>query len=197
MVKDIGNLVPTDLAVFANCLSREDIKYVQTFKDQASKYVTAFGWKRNNEALANLSHYMKVDSIKLGNLVRSYHADRAGVLRSAMNSASEKNGKLSVKVRSAWCWGQNILEIYGGVLIKLQCRYTKELHMNVSMVKHHMFLIYKYGVERHKLGDLVMNSCKRLDWVVKIWFFIEYSETLQRYQVLIPYTLSSVHSGGT
>jgi hypothetical protein len=51
LVKKIGDLVSTDLVVFANCPSREGIKYVQTFTDHASKYVTAFGSKERMKHL--------------------------------------------------------------------------------------------------------------------------------------------------
>lgn len=71
LVKDIEDLVSTDLAVFPIYLSI----FITFFTDHASKYVTAFGLKRKNETLANLTHYKEVDAIILGIPVKSYHGD--------------------------------------------------------------------------------------------------------------------------
>ena len=78
--KYVGELVSTDLGVFKNHEARDGTSYVQTFTDHASKYVTAYGLKKKSEALKNLEKYMEIDSKKLGDSVKHYHADGAGEL---------------------------------------------------------------------------------------------------------------------
>jgi hypothetical protein len=73
--------VSTDLGVFKNHAARDGTSYVQTFTDHASKYVTAYGLKKKSEASKNLEKYMmEIDSKRLGDSVKHYHADGAGEL---------------------------------------------------------------------------------------------------------------------
>ena len=53
---------------------------MQTFTDHASKYVTAYGLKKKSEAVKNLKKCIEIDSKKLGESVKHYHADGAGEL---------------------------------------------------------------------------------------------------------------------
>ena len=73
--KELGNYISVDLAVFVNCESRKEYKYVVCFLDHATKMSWVYPMKTRDQYFKKLRDFVDVVLRRHNVRIKHYHAD--------------------------------------------------------------------------------------------------------------------------
>ncbi len=73
--KELGDYTSVDLAVFVNCESREEYKYVVCLLDHATKMSYVYPMKTKDEYFEKLCYFVGVELRRHNVKIKHYHAD--------------------------------------------------------------------------------------------------------------------------
>ncbi len=73
--KELGDYISVDSAVFVNCESREEYKYVVCLLDHVTKMSWVYPMKTRDEYFEKLSYFVDVELRRHNVKIKHYHAD--------------------------------------------------------------------------------------------------------------------------
>ena len=73
--QELGDYISVDLAVFVNCESRKEYKYVVCLLDHATKMSWVYPMKTRDEYFEKLCYFGEVELRRHNVMIKHYHAD--------------------------------------------------------------------------------------------------------------------------
>ncbi len=98
--KELGDYISVDLAVFVNCESREEYKYVVCLLDHATKMSWVYPMKTRDEYFEKLCYFVDVELHRLNVKIKHYHADRGCGVKQQTSAESAEARRSAVHLES-------------------------------------------------------------------------------------------------